>query len=114
MLDAPREGMIGDTVKPGTTLRVTADGLRTDAVVRVRADGEQLLEETLTPGGEVRFSAPREAGWVRAMLLAPVALPIDTTTDVGNATPQRDGMPLLALTSPMYVRRGHARRAAAP
>jgi hypothetical protein len=41
---------------------------------------------------------------VRAILLARAALP-DATTSIGSATPQCDGMPLLALTSPMYVRR---------
>jgi hypothetical protein len=105
LLDAPREGMIGDTVAPGTPLRVTAPGLQVPAVVRVRANGHQILEQPLDPGGEAHFRAPREAGWVRAVLLLRAALPVDTTTDVGDATPQRDGMPMLALTSPMYVRR---------
>jgi hypothetical protein len=105
MLDAPREGMVGDTVAPLTPMRVTAPGLQVPAVVRVRANGHQILEQPLDPGGEVLFRAPRWAGWVRAILLAREALPVDTTTDVGDATPQRDGMPLLALTSAMYVRR---------
>jgi hypothetical protein len=105
LLDAPRHGMIGDTLAPRTALRVTTPGLRTSAIVRVRANGEHLFDRPIEPGGEIRFRAPRAAGWVRAMLLAPAALPIDTTTDVGDATPQRDGMPLLALTSPIYVRR---------
>jgi hypothetical protein len=30
---------------------------------------------------------------------------VSTQTEVGDATPQRDGMPMLALSSPMYVRR---------
>jgi hypothetical protein len=102
--------MIGDTVAPGTRLRVTAPGLQVPAVVRIRANGQQILEQPLDPGGEVRFRAPREAGWVRAILLARAALPVHTTTDVGDATPQRDGMPLLALTSPMYLRRPRPRR----
>jgi hypothetical protein len=71
----------------------------------VRADGHQILEQELDPGGEVRFRAPRDAGWVRAILLARAKSPASTTTDVGDATPQRDGMPLLALSSPMYLRR---------
>jgi hypothetical protein len=107
MLDAPGRGAIGDAIKPRTPLRVTAAGLGVPAVVRVRANGEQLLEEELSPGGEVRFMAPREAGWVRAILLADAELPVDTTTEVGDATPQRDGRPMLALTSPMYVTRGN-------
>src|SRR3954470_1231159 len=106
LLEAPREGIVGDTVAPGTRLRVTAPGLSVPGVVRIRANGQQVLERELEPGGELRFRAPHEAGWVRAILLAQAALPVDTSVgDVGNATPQRDGMPLLALTSPIYLRR---------
>jgi hypothetical protein len=94
---------------------VRADGLRTPAVVRVRANGDQVLEETIEPGGQVTFRAPRDAGWVRALLLDPTALPVSTSTDLGQATPQRDGHLLMALTSAMYLRRRmthprHARR----
>jgi hypothetical protein len=106
MLEAPREAIIGDTVAPGTRMRVTAPGLQVPAVVRIRANGQQVLEQELDSGGEVRFRAPRDAGWVRAILLARAALPVDTSVgDVGNAAPVRDGMPLLALTSPIYLRR---------
>ncbi|MEA2496512.1 MAG: hypothetical protein QOJ29_4423, partial [Thermoleophilaceae bacterium] len=104
-LTAPREGIIGDTVRPRTRLRVSAPGLTVPAVVRIRADGHQVLEETLDPGQTLSFKAPAEAGWVRAILLARATLPTSTTTDVGDATPTRDGMPLLALTSPIYLRR---------
>jgi hypothetical protein len=106
LLEAPRDGRIGDTVAPGTRLRVTAPRLAVPGVVRVRANGQQILEQEIEPGGEVSFRAPREAGWVRAILLARAALPVDlAVADVGDATPQRDGMPMLALTSPIYLRR---------
>jgi hypothetical protein len=105
LLSAPREGMIGDTVAPGTKMRVTAPGLQVPAVVRVRANGHQVLERELEPGGAVTFRAPREAGWLRAILLARASLPVSTTTELGDPTPQRDGMPLLALSSPMYLAR---------
>jgi hypothetical protein len=105
MLEAPGEGTIGDAVKPGARLRVTAPGLKVPAIVRVRSNGQQVLERELDPGGEVNFRAPREAGWVRAILLARAALPVDTTVELGDATPQRDGMPMLALTSPIYLSR---------
>lgn len=107
-LQAPREGTIGDVVRPGTKLRVTAPGLKVPAVVRVRANGEQILERELDPGEAIQFRAPREAGWVRAILLARAALPVDTTVELGDATPQRDGMPMLALTSPIYLSRDGA------
>jgi hypothetical protein len=64
-----------------------------------------VLERELDPGQQLDFRAPREAGWVRAILLARAKLPVTTTTDVGDATPQRDGLPLLALSSPMYLAR---------
>jgi hypothetical protein len=104
LLEAPGEAMVGDTVAPGTTLRVTAKGLRMPAVLRIRANGAQVIEEKLLPGQSYTFRAPSEAGWVRAILLSPVALPVSTAVDLGDATPQRDGMPMLALTSPIYVR----------
>jgi hypothetical protein len=59
VLDAPREGMIGDTVAPGARMRVTAPGLQVPAVVRVRANGRQVLEQPLDPGG--RGALPRAA-----------------------------------------------------
>ena len=111
LLDAPREGAIGDTVRPGERLRVRAPGLQVPAVLRIRANGAQILEVPFNPGDVLRFRAPREAGWVRAILLARVALPVSTAVELGDATPQRDGMPMLALTSPMYLRRrGNERR----
>jgi hypothetical protein len=106
LLEAPREGMVGDTVRPGAPLTVTAPGLAVPGLVRIRANGEQVLEQELNPGGSVSFRAPRDAGWVRAILLARQSVPVDlAVSDLGDATPQRDGMPLLALTSPIYVRR---------
>jgi hypothetical protein len=104
-LTAPREGMIGDTVRPRTRMRVSAPGLTVPAVVRIRSNGHQILEAPLDPGKTLTFKAPADAGWVRAILLARAQLPTSTTTDVGDATPTRDGMPLLALTSPMYLSR---------
>jgi hypothetical protein len=114
VLTAPREGIIGDTVRPRTPLRVGAPGLTVPAVVRIRADGHQVLEETLEPGQMLTFKAPAEAGWVRAILLGRAKLPASTTTDLGDATPTRDGMPLLALTSPIYLRRPELGRKTPP
>jgi hypothetical protein len=105
LLDAPTGGIIGDTVAPGTTLRVTAPGLQVPAVVRIRANGEQLLQQNLEPGATLTFKAPSDAGWVRAILLTQATSPVDPINDVGDATPMRDGMLMLAMTSPMYLRR---------
>ena len=42
-------------------------------MVRVRANGETLLEQAVTPGAVVEFDAPAEGGWVRASRLLPEA-----------------------------------------
>src|SRR4051812_45543027 len=76
LLAAPGEGMVGDTVAPGTRLKVTAPGLAVPAVLRIRANGQQVLEREMNPGDTVTFRAPREAGWVRAILLARAPLPV--------------------------------------
>jgi hypothetical protein len=50
-------------------MRVRGDGLTTPGQVRVRANGATLLDgEPLAPGGEITFTAPDAAGWVRAVL----------------------------------------------
>ncbi len=102
LLDAPGYGIVGDIVRPGTELRV--HGLRRAAIVRVRANGDQLLEERVEAGEELRFKAPRDSGWVRAYALDPTKLP-DVNNEEITILAQRDGYPLLALTSPIYVRR---------
>lgn len=105
MLEAPGDGIVGDTVAPGTPMRVTAPGLNAPGVIRLRANGQQFLEEEIAPGEAVDFTAPRDAGWIRAVLLAQPALPVSGSTPVGDATPQRDGMLMLSMSSPMYLRR---------
>jgi hypothetical protein len=109
MLESPRAAIVGDTVAPGARMRVTAPGLSVPGLVRIRANGQQILEQEIDPGGEVRFRAPREAGWVRAILLARQSIPVNlAVSDLGDATPQRDGRPLLSLSSPIYLRRPSA------
>src|SRR4051812_1103678 len=87
MLKGPHGKIIGDTVAPGAKIHVSAPGLAVPAVVRIRANGQQVLEEELDPGGSFTFRAPRDAGWLRGILLARAALPVSTTVaDVGDAT----------------------------
>src|SRR3954469_15120302 len=105
LLDAPREGRVGDAVRPGTRLRVRAPGLAAPAVLRTRANGHQVLERERDPGQQVVFRAPRESGWVRAVLLAKAQSPVNTTTELGDRTPQGAGMPMLALPPPMSLPR---------
>ncbi|HEV2814830.1 MAG TPA: CehA/McbA family metallohydrolase [Solirubrobacteraceae bacterium] len=66
--DGTYEATVGDTVKPGSPMRVRADGLTAPALIRVRAAGRTVVEdEPLQPGGEVRFAAPAQPTWVRAV-----------------------------------------------
>src|SRR6185503_1159543 len=79
LLEADRDGdgnfesIAGDTVRPGTQMRVRATGAPGAGLVKVRANGSTIVHEApLAPGGEVRFRAPDSPGWVRAdLLLAP-------------------------------------------
>jgi hypothetical protein len=81
LLEADRDGdgnfesIAGDTVPPGTQMRVRGTGLPGGGLVKVRANGSTLVDEVpLGPGGELRFRAPDQGGWVRAdLLLAPSA-----------------------------------------
>jgi hypothetical protein len=104
LLEGPDGAIIGDEVEAGAPLRVHAPGLALPGLVRVRANGETILEQQLDGDGEVTFPAPAHPGWVRAVLLSREALPVSGNTSLGDATPQRDGMPLLGLTSAVYVR----------
>jgi hypothetical protein len=70
--DGSYEAMIGDTVPPGTAMRVRALGAPGAGLVQVRANGTTLLQDQpLAPGGTLDFTSPAQAGWVRATLYAP-------------------------------------------
>ena len=116
--DGEFEAVIGDTVPPGTALRVRATGALGTGFVDVRANGETLLENApLGPGETIALNAPDAPGWVRATL----ALPLDLAgLDPGCAAPApqdtydlcSDDLALSALTSPIYVARRKRSRAA--
>ena len=101
------ESMIGDTVRPGTKMRVRAEGSETAGLVRVRANGKTLLGDApVAPGGTVAFSAPPESGWVRATLFLPQSSsqvdpfcrPNESPIDVCSAD-----LAIAAMTSPIYL-----------
>jgi histidinol phosphatase-like PHP family hydrolase len=72
--DDAYEAMVGDTVPPGTPMRVRAEGLLGAGLVRVRANDETIVDnEPIGPGGSITFPAPDEPGWVHATLLGPDA-----------------------------------------
>jgi hypothetical protein len=112
LLEGEKGAMVGDTVEPGSKLRVRVEGLPGLGWVRVRANGATLVERApILPGGVVEVSAPEEGGWVRASLLM-------TERSFGDVDPNCTPNPLsaespyalcsddqvvAAMTSPIYV-----------
>lgn len=106
------ESTMGDTIEPGAPMRVRSDGLSAPATVRVRANGATLVERTLEPGGEIRFDAPAQPGWVRASLLGPQnTADADPFCAQGNPASSASitlctaDLAYLAMTSPVWVER---------
>jgi hypothetical protein len=107
--DGTYESMIGDTVPPGTPMRVRALGTPGGGLVEVRANGTTVLTDTpLAPGGMVDFTAPAKRGWVRATLYAPDAKAQRRAACDGTfgdrTTYCRYDVGMLAMTSAMYLR----------
>jgi hypothetical protein len=106
--DGTYESMIGDTVPPSTPMRVRALGTPGAGLVEVRANGTTLLTDTpLTPGGEIDFTSPAQAGWVRATLYAPDGAAQRRAACDGalgdRTTLCRYEVGMLAMTSPIYL-----------
>ena len=104
--DGAYEAAVGDTVPPGTAMRVRSGSPAATGVVRVRANGATLLEESLPAGGEVTFEAPVAPGWVRATLRAPVS----NSDTAPGCEPSEASISLcaydqsmLGMTSPIYL-----------
>ena len=100
--------MSGDTVPRGAKMRARAEGLPPGGIVDIRANGGSLLTgESLAPGGSVTFDAPRDAGWVRAILMLPDGtVEREGTCDstVGTSTTYcRNRLLVTALTSAIYL-----------
>jgi hypothetical protein len=118
LLEADRDGdgvyesTIGDTVAPGTAMRVrSANGVMV-GLLSVRANGRTLVEAaTASIGPGLRFRAPASPGWVRASLLVvPAPTALDPLCRAFDGTPLttsycRNRLVVAALTSPIYVRR---------
>lgn len=118
LLEADRDGdgvyesTIGDTVAPGTAMRVrSANGVMV-GIVRVRANGRPWAEATSASfGPDLRFRAPSTPGWVRATLeVVPALDELEPACRALDGTPLatsycRNRLVVAALTSPIYVRR---------
>jgi hypothetical protein len=107
------ESMIGDSVPPGTPMRVRTEGAPGAAFLSVRANGRPLQDDrVLQPGQQSRFNAPAQPGWVRATLyldnggvsaLDPsCAIPeeIGETPPISTCT---EDLSVAAMTSPMWI-----------
>ncbi len=106
--DGTYESIIGDTVRPGTKMRVRTESPSAPGLVRVRANGQTLLDgAALAPGGQVTFTAPAGgAGWVRASETLPqplldadpgcVAMGQPYSTCLGDQA-------MAGMTSPIYL-----------
>lgn len=110
--DGAYEAMAGDSVAPGTPMRVRAASPSAVGLVQVRANGETIVhDELLAPGAAITFEAPDAEGWVRAslqVLTAPGEL--DPACDLLTGTPVatsycRNQLVVASLTSPLYVER---------
>jgi len=110
--DVDRDGtygaMIGDTVPRGTPLRVLANRAPL-TTLRVVTDGgaEAFAPMTVTSTAfEHRFTLPDAATWVRAEVYYPDAAEVRGLCDPlvgGDTTYCRNGLLMVAMTSPMYL-----------
>jgi hypothetical protein len=108
--DGRYEAVTGDTVPPGSAMRVRSLGTAT-GLVDVRANSTDVVRgAALLPGGEVRFRAPTDQprGWVRATLSVPDASAeralVCEPVLGGLTTYCRAPLTIVALTSALYLR----------
>jgi Protein of unknown function (DUF3604) len=120
--DGTYEATVGDSVRPGTPMRVRSQGLSAAGTVRIRANGADHHDAVLLPGASVGFRAPRDPGWVRATLVQPqLTADADPNCTGGGPAPAAgfdlctSDLAYTAMTSPVYVERpGERRRPTSP
>ncbi len=105
--DGAFESVIGDTVEPGTVLRVRLEG-GASGLLTVRANGETIVDNApLAPGAVAAVPAVDEAGWVRAELRL-TSRQLQRTLRCG-AIPVIGELPcpvdqaMVAMTSPIWI-----------
>ena len=115
--DGTFEAMIGDTVRPGSPLRVVVDGAGGATLRLVTDGGRVLVEETVSgPSFVETYEVPRESRWVRAEVFYPdgqeARHELQPLCDISNQLfgEERDSrntycanrLAMLAMTSPVY------------
>lgn len=106
--DGRYEALIGDSVPPGSAMRVRAEGIEEPVTIEVRANGGFVFAgEWLLPGGELRFRAPDRPGWVRATASLPdgsaLRRALCDPALGGDTSYCRDPLLVVALTSAIYL-----------
>ncbi len=105
--DGVFEAMVGDTVPPGTPLRVHAPGSVATGLAHVRANGRTIINGApLAPGASIAFTLD-QPGWVWAQLTGEDTRPQRRTAcdpSQGTRTTYcRNQLNVLAMTAAMYV-----------
>ena len=107
--DGSYESMVGDTVVPGSSLRVRVEGAP-GTLLRVVSDGGQQLFAPVpvtSPAFEHSFVPPAGSTWVRAEIFEPDASGERSSTCdglVGDETTYcRNQLLVRAMTSPIYL-----------
>jgi hypothetical protein len=104
--DGVYESMVGDTVPPGSPLRVRSLSPAAAGVVELHTkDGVETAN--LTPGGVADFTAPTADGWAWARLLEPDGVDVRRALcdpQVGDQTAYcRQPLLQVAMTSALYL-----------
>ena len=113
--DGTFEEQMGDSVPPGTTLRVSIRGAPA-ARLRVVGSGSRVVKSTIVDSFEyeMTFDAPQTSRWLRAELYVDETLadegqrtcpdPVRLESSPGDRADYCGGlMPMLAISSPIYV-----------
>lgn len=104
--DGVFESMVGDTVPPGTPLRVRSLSPAAVGVVELHTPSG-VQSANLTPGGAVSFTAPATKGWAWARLLEPEGVDVRKSTcdpQLGDQTTLcRQPLAQVAMTSAIYL-----------
>jgi hypothetical protein len=115
--DGVYESMVGDTVPPGTPLRVRSASPVAAGVIELHTNSG-LQSANLTPGGAADFIAPAKSGWAWARLLEPDGVDVRRAIcdpQVGDQSAYcRQPLLQVAMTSALYLAVPEATSTATP